>query len=560
MMDLNGKRNFQMGLVLAILLVLSCAGGKAMAQSDLDPSVPDETVKLIFLHHSVGENWLADEQGGLGLALQENNYFVSDTYYGWGPDGIGDRTDTLDWPTWFVGPESQRYLDAVYSESDANAAGYPYYTRTNADPGGENQVIMFKSCYPNSDLGGRPDDAAAPGDNLTVGSAKYAYNQLLTYFSSRPDKLFVVITSPPMQRISSPENVRAVSNWLVNDWLAENAYPHQNVVVFDFYNVLTHPDNHHRYSNSQIEHFTEAGPDTLYYDSWGDDHPSAEGGQKATAEFVPLLNIAVNRWLAGEGQAAGQPVPEPEPAVEEAQESPPQSASVSAATIDDFETGSHPEADYWVTYRDEAVPTAVTCNPLSEMAYQGSNALQIDFDVLADSWASCELLYYTARDWRSAGLQFYLRSSQAGLPFGLLFYYQLGAEKATSVVEFETSPESVDGWMIVSVPWEEFARQDSLVYPESGLGLAFVFGGGADGASNTGTIWIDEIALYADGEEPAEEEVPAAENDIQPPEDVPSPDEPGQGGLPFCSNLPLVVGLVAAGWVGLRRRKSRANR
>ena len=289
-----GKSIFQ---VLVILLVAGSMAGAVAAQSGLDSSPPDETIKLIFLHHSVGENWLADDQGGLGLALQENNYFVSDTYYGWGPDGIGDATDTLDWPTWFTGPESSRYLQAVYSESDANAAGYQYYTRTIADPGGENQVIMFKSCFPNSDIGGRPDDAAAPGGDLTVASAKYTYNQLLTYFETRPDKLFVVITSPPMQRISRPENARAVANWLVNDWLEENNYPLDNVMVFDFYNVLTHPDNHHRYNNGQIEHTTGAGKDTLYYDSWGDDHPSAEGGQKATDEFLPLLNIAVNRWL-----------------------------------------------------------------------------------------------------------------------------------------------------------------------------------------------------------------------------------------------------------------------
>ena len=58
-----------------------------------DPSPPTAPVKLIFIHHSCGENWLADCDGGLGMALRDNNYFVSDTNYGWGPDGIGDSTD-----------------------------------------------------------------------------------------------------------------------------------------------------------------------------------------------------------------------------------------------------------------------------------------------------------------------------------------------------------------------------------------------------------------------------------------------------------------------------------
>jgi hypothetical protein len=52
-------------------------------------------MRLIFIHHSTGENWLRDDYGELGKALSENNYFVSDTNYGWGPEGIGDRTDII---------------------------------------------------------------------------------------------------------------------------------------------------------------------------------------------------------------------------------------------------------------------------------------------------------------------------------------------------------------------------------------------------------------------------------------------------------------------------------
>jgi len=42
-------------------------------------------LKLVFIHHSSGENWLSDENGGLGPALMEHGYFVSDTNYDWGP-------------------------------------------------------------------------------------------------------------------------------------------------------------------------------------------------------------------------------------------------------------------------------------------------------------------------------------------------------------------------------------------------------------------------------------------------------------------------------------------
>jgi hypothetical protein len=296
--------------MLAILMTLSLWVLVVQAQTGQDnPQPPEDVVKLIFIHHSTGENWLMDDYGGLGLALQANNYFVSDTNYGWGPDGIGDRTDIPDWLEWFVEPKRDGYMDAVYKESDANAGGWNYYTRSLSGPGGENQIIMFKSCFPNSDLYGNPNDPPQPGSDFTVANAKYIYNQLLTYFITRPDKLFVVITAPPLQRPSEPENARAFNIWLVNDWLEENDYPYNNVAVWDFYNVLTHPNNHHRYVDGNVEYVTHHGNNRLYYDSWGDDHPNESGSQKATEEFVPMLNVFYHRWQGG-----SPPVSSPEQA------------------------------------------------------------------------------------------------------------------------------------------------------------------------------------------------------------------------------------------------------
>jgi hypothetical protein len=227
-----------------------------------NPDPPSEPVKLIFIHHSCGENWLADDDGGLGIALRDNNYFVSDTNYGWGPDSIGDQTDIIQWPEWFLGSNSSTYLDALYTEYGNNS--YDRYSRsTDPDPNRENEIILFKSCFPNSNLDGNLGDPPAPGEDLTVGNAKYIYTELLNYFATRTDKLFIAITAPPVAPGDSwapPENTRAFNNWLVNDWL--EGYPYQNVAVFDFFNVLTsnggdtdtndlgqEKGNHHRWWN-----------------------------------------------------------------------------------------------------------------------------------------------------------------------------------------------------------------------------------------------------------------------------------------------------------------------
>ena len=301
------------GVPTVLLLAISCLlpGNSAIANQVDDPNPPDHAVKLIFIHHSTGENWLRDDYGGLGQALADNNYFVSDTNYGWGPNSIGDRTDIPDWLEWFVSNNTPTYLDAVYNESAQNSS----YTRLSDDPGGENQIVLFKSCFPNSALEGSPDDPPSAEGWLTVGHARYVYNEILQYFSAHPEKLFVVITAPPLQDSTYAENARAFNQWLMNEWLSENNYTLANVAVFDFYNVLTGPDNHHRYLDGQIEHVFEPGRNTSFYPSSSDDdHPSKRGSQKATGEFIPLLNIFFHRWVEGQ---ASQPSSEFQPPVVE---------------------------------------------------------------------------------------------------------------------------------------------------------------------------------------------------------------------------------------------------
>jgi hypothetical protein len=316
-------------LTLTVLagLLLACGVGPSTASSDVstrtqDPSPPAETVKLVFIHHSCGDAWLETGNGNLGNELGANNYYVSDTYYEWGPDEIGSLTDIGDWWTWFRGPDSATYTQALYQTTNRHAD----YTRPMADPGGDNEIIMFKSCYPNSHLEGDPNDPPTTGPNPlrgedyssphhTVGNAKGIYNDILEYFSTRQDKLFVVITAPPLVESETDAehaaNARAFNTWLVNDWL--DGYPYNNVAVFDFYNVLTSnggdwetndldwdTGNHHRHRNGSIQYITDQGGNTAAYpDGGSDSHPSPAGNLKATGEFIPLLNIFYNRWEPG---------------------------------------------------------------------------------------------------------------------------------------------------------------------------------------------------------------------------------------------------------------------
>ena len=309
-------RSLRLSLSLAICLSAVLVANAAPLTPTLDATLPAHPVKLIFIHHSTGQAWLEDGNGELGKALRDNNYFVSDTNYGWGPTDqdkggtIGDHTDIPDWYSWFTSSHRDTYLAALYAESNKHSS----YSRLATDPGGPNAIIMFKSCFPNSNLSGAPTDPpAASADNfsdLTVANAKRIYLDMLPYFAAHQEKLFVVIAAPPLRSsdtsAANAANARAFNNWLVDDWLDGYAYP--NVAVFDYYTTLTTnggdantndldsaSGNHHRYRNDVIEHIANQGTNYLAYPT-GDSHPSAAGHRKAAAEFVPLLNIFYHRW------------------------------------------------------------------------------------------------------------------------------------------------------------------------------------------------------------------------------------------------------------------------
>jgi PKD repeat protein len=308
------------------------AGPTALA---LNANPPASPVRLVFIHHSTGGNWLADPEdngngGDLGRALMNNNYYVSATNYGWGPSSIGDMTDIGHWWIWFRGDDSAADMTALYAESGQNLGDFGPWPRLASAPSGENRIVMFKSCFPNSNIGGSPSDPPTTGENpmrgewagsetYTVGNAKGIYNDILAYFATRQDKLFVVITAPPLQEsettASQAANARALNNWLVGEWL--EGYQYHNVAVFDFYTVLTSnagdpgssdlgsvSGNHHRYRNGEIEHTSTQGSNFSAYPS-GDSHPTAAGGAKATGEYLPLLNIYYHCW-AGDGGCPGQ--------------------------------------------------------------------------------------------------------------------------------------------------------------------------------------------------------------------------------------------------------------
>jgi hypothetical protein len=204
------------------LMVNTHSGQASLSHSiNLNANPPPQPTRLIFVHHSTGENLLADDNGGLGIALMNNRYFTSDTNYGWGPNGIGSLTDIGHWWLWFRDePQSPFILEALYGEGGQNAS----YTRLSTAPAGSNRVILIKSCFPNSALQGNPlapvppiasnplkgQDSGSPAH--TLANAKGIYISLLDYFRSHQDKLFIVLAAPPLSDPTYSTNARLLTN------------------------------------------------------------------------------------------------------------------------------------------------------------------------------------------------------------------------------------------------------------------------------------------------------------------------------------------------------------
>ena len=345
------KRIATAALAAGLLLVPSAP----LAGQALNPEPPSEVVKVVFIHHSTGYDWLT--VGGLREALNENNYYVVETDYYWGPpdldvnDGnpIGYHTDPGHWYNWFLGPHRDQYVEALLTTD------YGGGNNSLPDPGGEAEIVMFKSCFsslqviygepgdpplpegePNPIWGvGVCDDPQCSGSQYyTVSNIKGLYRDLLRYFAQRQDKMFVLITTPPSTDVYIPPEMAAklrdINNWLVHHWLDD--YPYNNVFVFDYYNVLTsnggdeftndagaETGNHHRFWNGEVQHVIGVNWNfSAYPGEGGDSHPRPAGHRKATEEFVPLLNIAYHCWkgdggcplLMGRSAPAGQAPPE----------------------------------------------------------------------------------------------------------------------------------------------------------------------------------------------------------------------------------------------------------
>jgi hypothetical protein len=229
--------------------------------------------KMVFLHHSIGEDLL--HYGGLADSLLEQGIWVKSATYG---DYIGENTDINDWL-----PKFNKDIDKImafkahpniYCEDDDNY----------------NSIIMFKSCFPNSNIISEGIEPGDPyGKQKTLSNYKATFLNLSGIFKEYKNHLFIYITAPPLvPEKTTRENAsraKTFNSWLVSEYLPdyyENAST-RNLIVFDLFSVWTDSENYlKREYRGKVA---------------GDSHPNKLAHKIATQEFMNQFKPLWSQWL-----------------------------------------------------------------------------------------------------------------------------------------------------------------------------------------------------------------------------------------------------------------------
>lgn len=222
-------------------------------------------LRLVFIHHSVGRNWL--KEGLLRDRLMERGVSVqSATNRGC---AFAEETEMHTWVPKF----EKQFDDIIHFDNTAP---------NTFNPAVENRIIMFKPCYPNSQIVSDGADIGSAYDSTkTLSNFKATFAGLYQVFAAHPEKTFIYVTAPPLvAENTSPANAaraRSFNQWVTGEFI-EN-YRRQtgltNLFAFDLFDVLASGENVLKSEYTQRP---------------GDSHPNEAGSRAATAAFMTFLD------------------------------------------------------------------------------------------------------------------------------------------------------------------------------------------------------------------------------------------------------------------------------
>lgn len=180
---------------------------------------------VVFLHHSTGANLI--EQGGVREVFQAAGYDFWD--HGYNSTGLRRPDGSFASYSYRI-PDDNTDPDGLARLFDQRTYGLPW----NAFSGLlQHEVIAVKSCFPTSQI----------DSDEQLSQYKAWYLAMRDVMDTHPDKLFVVISPPPLNPAATDAaaaaRARAFAEWLNSD---EYLSGHSNVATFDFFDSLAEDD------------------------------------------------------------------------------------------------------------------------------------------------------------------------------------------------------------------------------------------------------------------------------------------------------------------------------
>lgn len=215
----------------ALFVVAGCGGTGAPAERSQDTPASVLT-NLFFLHHSVGDGIVVT--GNMRGYIAQYNQAHSTRFrfwdHGYNGDGLRNPQGQFTGTSYNI-PGDNTDPDGLWRLWTSSGADYVRCRNLLLN---NHQVIAFKSCFPNSAI---PDKA-------TLEQRKRWYLAMRGFFDTRLDKVFVVMSTPPLHRLATnPTEAKNARRFA--DWLRSSTYlsGHPNVVCFDLFDQLAKADD-----------------------------------------------------------------------------------------------------------------------------------------------------------------------------------------------------------------------------------------------------------------------------------------------------------------------------
>lgn len=234
---------------------------------DTATAAPEEMTDIFFLHHSVGQHLI--DQGNVRQLFAEAGYDFWDQGYNV-DEGQRDPAGTRLGHIYYV-PHDNTDPDGLAIIFSQPTFGLPLNTFSGLL---QHNVIIIKSCFPNSQI----------TSDEELEQYKSWYRRMRAVFDQHPNKLFIVVTQPPLNpAVTQPEaavRARALADWIMS---AEFLAGHENLAAFNLFDLLAEGD-----SNSPEFNMLRAD-----YRQGTDSHPT----QPANATIGPLFVAAVSQAI-----------------------------------------------------------------------------------------------------------------------------------------------------------------------------------------------------------------------------------------------------------------------